>query len=905
MVGNVKITPMMEQYLRVKSEYKDYLLFYRMGDFYEMFFSDAELASKALDIALTSRGTYMDKPIPMCGIPYHAFSSYIPKLVNKGFKIAVCDQIETPDEARQRGGKAVVKREVTRIITSGTLTEESLLPSNLNNYLMAVFSLKNKSDLNIYVAITDISTGEFKITSFINNAAVELLSYTITTNPSEILVSNDILDNTELTDWVNKFKDKFVLRPITFFDPNVGEKTLQEFYNVSNIKGLFNLNDIEMGLCGAVLNYVKLTQIQNIPNLSYPEKLSNNSNLKLDAFTIKNLEIFNSLDDSDYSNNATLFGIMDKTRTPMGKRFLKKVLSFPLTDAKIINDRLDVVDFFFQNISFTEDLRVYFSSIFDIERILARISCNRASPRDIQNIGITFNIVKLLKDKILSLNLKEAVFEKVKYPSILTEILDNISDFEELSLKIQNTIIEDAPFNMNQSGYIKPECDKLLCEYSELSQNAKKIILDLSVKYANLTGISQIKIKYNNIIGYFIDATPKQAEILYNYSEKYGFKHKQTLVNGTRFTTNELQQVEQKILMAEEKYAELEQKIFKGLCSDILKQVDSINRLSKAVANLDLFTSFAISAHKNNYVKPVIDDSFAFNVIDVRHPVVEKYLFSKDKSFIPNDCILQNDDKDNTKVWLLTGPNMAGKSTFLRQNALVVIMAQTGSFVPASFAHIGIVNKLYSRVGASDNLVRGESTFMVEMSETASILNSADDKSFVILDEIGRGTATFDGMAIAASVLEYLDSNIKCRALFATHYHELTSSVNLMKNVSTHTMDIKEYNGDIVFMHKVINGVADKSYGIHVAKLAGIPDKVINRAKAILNNLENSNTISNSDFMKLEPDLFSFNKSGNVLDSSYKLKYYDLVSNIKNIDLDNTTPKSALDSLYNLKQMIN
>ena len=893
MTQTQKITPMMEQYLKVKNEYKDYLLFYRMGDFYEMFFDDAKIASEVLNIALTHRGTYLGIPIPMCGIPFHAISSYIPKLVNKGFRIAICDQTETPEQAKLRVYKAVVTRQVQRIITSGTLTEENLINTSLNNYLMVLLPIKLNNNLQITVAICDISTGEFTLETFKNNSIVELFSYTLTRNPAEIIAPNNIIDDTEFKEFINRFKEKIIFRPLTFFDFFTGQKIIKDFYKVENLNSFGVLDEYEISAVSAIINYVKLTQIDNIPNLSYPIKQEQNKYLKLDAFSIKNLEIFEELNKEDGTKSSSLFSIMDKTKTPMGKRKLKQVLSTPLTDVIQINSRLDLTEFFYNRQSLIEEIRDILTSIFDLQRIVNRISCNRAGPRDIQNIGFTLQKIKPLRN-ILKNECDKNNINKIE---LLENIINDLKDFDLLSTKILDAIEDEAPITTNATGFIKTGYNKQLEEYANLSKNSRQVILNLNKKYIEATNISSLKIKYNNIMGYFIEVSPRFSNILFN-SKEYIFRHKQTLLNAVRFTTDELSQIEQKILLADDQYANLELELFNDLCNEIYKRYNDINKVASAIADLDLFSSFALLAIQNNYIKPFINNTLDFKIIDGRHPVVEQYLKEQNINFIPNDCVLQNENQ-NTRIWVLTGPNMAGKSTFLRSNALIIIMAQIGSFVPASSATIGVVNKLYSRVGASDNLAKGQSTFMVEMSETATILNQADEKSFVILDEIGRGTATFDGLAIAGAVLEYLNNKIKCRGLFATHYHELQNNMNDLKNISSHTMEIKEYNKDIIFMHKVILGNVSKSYGIHVAKLAGVPISVIQKATDILNKLEAEKTNLNSNL-----DLFNFKNSSTQITDSYKDDYETLKNKIENITPDEITPKQAINIVYELKDFI-
>ena len=887
-----KATPMMLQYLEVKEKHKDYLLMYRMGDFYELFFDDAIIASKALDIALTHRGTYMGNPVPMCGVPHHAFSSYMPKLIKQGYKVAICDQTETPEQARQRAGnKAVIKREVSRIITAGTLTEDNLLNSSFNNYLCSI-NFKGNLNPTISIAITDISTGEFNIQSWTENALNELQSFLLIKNPSEIIISQDCFQSHIFEKVLNEFKSKLVIKGNTFFDTLNATKSICDLYKISNINAMGDLTDLEISCCGAILNYITLTQIGNIPTLPFPRKENKNNYLQIDAFSIRNLEIFENINNENIKNSS-LFEILDKTQTSMGRRLLRKILSTPLANSTEINNRLNIIEFLTENSNLIYEIRNNLSLISDIERILSRLTLNRAGPKDLQNIALTLRTSTILKN-LLEESLKNAITNP------LSTIINGLMDFKPLITKIENAIIEDAPLTIKESGYIKSTYHPTLEEYKNIQQNTKQIILDLQTKYAFDTGISNLKIKYNNIVGYFIEVPIKQASQLMSDSN---FKHRQTLVNGVRFTTDELTEIEQKILLANEKYEALEESLFKQLCDEILTQTEKINTFAQSISQLDVFTNLSLIALENDYTKPIIDDTDSFKIEEGRHPIVEYNLKQQNITFIPNDCILENKE-DTSKLWILTGPNMAGKSTFLRQNALIIIMAQIGSFVPAKYAHIGIVNKIFSRVGAADNLARGQSTFMVEMSETATILNQADKKSFVILDEIGRGTATFDGLSIAWAVLEYLNNITRCRGLFATHYHELTESISKLSNVSAHTMQITDYEGDVIFLHKVAPGIADKSYGIHVAKLAGIPNSVIQRASQILSSFENDEIMKKTKKIVKsinETDLFSYQTPSPQISKQTSL----IEEKLKQINPDELTPKSALELLYEIKNLLN
>lgn len=891
-----KITPMMSQYLEIKERHKDYILMYRMGDFYELFFDDAVIASKVLGIALTSRGTYMEKPINMCGIPHHAFPSYIPKLIKQGHKVAICDQLETADEAKQRAGfKAVINREVSRIITAGTLTEDNLLNSSFNNYLCAI-NYKKGLDLKITASIIDISTGDFIIESWDENSIQELLSFLMKKSPSEIIISDSFLNLKTFENIISDFKEKLVIKPNTFFDSINGGKNLCKLFNISLVEQLGNFSDIEIGCAGAILNYIELTQIGTTPNFKKPIKESDSDILQIDAFSVKNLELFENLNDES-SKTTNLFWVLDNNQTSMGRRLLRKMLSTPLANAEEINKRLDIVEFFTENTDLLYKIRDYLSYISDIQRIISRISFNRAGPRDLQSIGRTLSLSLKIKE-----DLEEALKNNISNP--IQSILENLLDFSELTTKLESAIIEEAPQTTRDGNFIREGFHPTLDEYKDISQNTKQIILDLQSKYSLSSGVLNLKIKYNNIIGYFIEVPTKNATSLMNPDS--GFKHKQTLISGVRFTTDELSEIEKKILTANAKHLSIELFIFSKLSKGILKEGTNIDKFSESISKLDVFTNLALVAMENDYTKPVVDDSLSLEIIEARHPVVESSIRKNDTTFIPNDCILENRE-DTSRLWILTGPNMAGKSTFLRQNAIVIIMAQIGSFVPAKSAHIGVVNKLFSRVGASDNLARGQSTFMVEMSETATILNQADERSFVILDEIGRGTATFDGLSIAWAVLEYLNNINRCRGLFATHYHELNEAVSKLSGVSSHTMQIKEFEGEVIFLHKVDKGTADKSYGIHVAKIAGIPEAVISRASQILEAFESDGNINKSKKVienLSESNLFSYNVKEEKTPQKNNKRLEELEKKLKEINPDELSPKSALEILYEIKNTI-
>ncbi|MDR2099028.1 MAG: DNA mismatch repair protein MutS [Rickettsiales bacterium] len=893
-MSDAKATPMVAQYLGIKERYRDYLLMYRMGDFYELFFDDAKTAAAALDIALTSRGTYGGEKIPMCGIPHHAFSSYIPKLIKKGYKVAICDQAETPEEAAARGGKSVLRREVSRIITAGTLTEDSLIPTSFNNYLAAV-AFKDGLEPEIALALSDISTGDFEVKYWDENAVSELMSFAILERPSEIIIPEKILGLKKFEPFVEAQKERLVAKPDSFFNATSARKSIMEAFSVADTGALGNFSEPEIMAMGGMLSYIELTQIGRMPALKHPAKKLASDFLQIDASSTRNLEIFDSLDAR--GGELSLFRIMDRTKTPMGRRWLRNAIARPLSDAARINARLDSVEFFAMNPDLTDRIRECLAGASDIERIMARLALGRAGPRDILNVGRTLALSAPVKE-MLAAAAKNSIADPV------AGITGGLARFKELADRIGSAIVYDPPASAAAGGFVKEGFSAALDEYRRLSTNTKQVILELQAKYALATSVMNLKIKYNNIVGYFVEVPGAKATALMD--PKSGFRHKQTLVSGVRFTTDELLEIEQKILVANEKYLALELEIFKGLGDEILGVRDSIEKYSKALAELDGFSALAALALDEDYVRPAVDGTLAFEIRGGRHPIVESAMRKTGTAFIPNDALLEDRD-ESSRLWLLTGPNMAGKSTFLRAGAIMVVMAQAGSFVPAASAHIGVVDRLFSRVGASDNLAQGLSTFMVEMSETAAILNQATERSFVILDEIGRGTATFDGLSIAWAVLEYLNNISRCRGLFATHYHELTEALSGLAHVTPHTLEVKEFDGGIVFMHRVALGVADRSYGIHVARRAGIPEAVTSRAERILETLESGEASGSArkNIRKLaDGDLFTYKSAPARPASAADGKLEKLAAKLRALDPDELSPKTALEILYEIKGMV-
>lgn len=880
-------TPMMQQYLEIKAQHQDYLLFYRMGDFYEMFFDDAIVASKALDIALTKRGHLEGENVPMCGVPFHAYESYLSRLIRQGYKVAICEQVEDPKEAKKRGSKSVVKRDVIRLVTAGTLTEDDLLDSKRNNFILCIAKLQD----NIGLAWTDISTGDFytqEVECTPQNEAEVLNTLLARLNPVEILISDAYLQTPSVFNVLNEYKDKLSVLAQARFNSENARKQIQEFYQVQTLDSFGSFSRPEITAAGLVLDYIANTQKGHLPHLEKPVKIYDHKIMEIDGSTRKSLELLESVRGD---KNNGLLAVIDKTKTAVGGRLLASWVSNPLLDIQEINRRLDGIEFFINHSRLSQDIEDIFKSLPDIERAVSRLSTGRGGPRDLANIALVLAVLPKLKNLIYNSQNKEVIDGLC--PAI-EQIIKQFGHYEQLVENLQNGLKQELPLLARDGGFIETGYYPPLDEIKSLQNDGHKVILELQSKYAEQTGISNLKIKYNNVIGYFIEVQSKFAtEMLENPL----FIHRQSVLNAARFTTVELTELENKIRNAAEKSLAIELELYNNFVKEVLAVSDNISRTAKALGELDVLSALARLAVENNYCRPQIDDSLAFDIEEGRHPVVE-YAIKKEHSgaFVGNNCHLSSDDR----IWLLTGPNMAGKSTFLRQNAIIAIMAQMGSYVPCKKAHIGLINKIFSRVGASDDLARGRSTFMVEMVETASILNQADERSFVILDEIGRGTATFDGLSIAWAVVEHLHENNKCRALFATHYHELTSLTAKLNKMSLHCMKIKEFKDEVIFLHEVIDGAADRSYGIHVAKLAGLPPLVLERAEQVLNNLEHNGKQKKIAELADDLPLFASLKPK----AAETAKSSQLEEELETVNPDELTPKQALEELYKLKNLL-
>jgi len=867
-----KITPMMAQYFSVKEKYPDCLLFYRMGDFYELFFDDAAKASAALDIALTKRGKHLGEDIPMCGVPFHAYESYLAKLVDKGYKVAICEQLETPEEAKKRGYKETVHRDVIRLVTPGTLTEDVLLDAKRHNYLMVCVV----EGASVGLAWADMSTGDF----YTQDVELSNLENTLARlEPAEIIIASGQKQNLALEKALKSYEEKISPLPEARFAYLNAKEKLQKAYGVHTMESFGAFTRAETISAGVLLEYLNLTQKNDAINLKTPQKQTEKELMEIDASTRRSLELFYPL--SGERGAKSLYRVMDKTISNAGGRLFVEYLSSPQTNATIINERLDGVQFFIQESARRERLRELFKKLPDIDRALSRLSLGRGGPRDLG----------ALRDAMLLLPKIINVFLVPELPVHIQKALNSLADFSDLANTLYKALEPDLPLLVRDGGFITPSYHPKLEELKNFRDDSKSVIIYMQKDYAEKAEVPNLKISFNNILGYFIEVSAKHAMPLIQNPEK-GFIHRQTLANVVRFTTPELSELETKLRTAGDKMQALEEEIFQELLGQIMLRSNDLLATSRALADLDVSSSLAQLAVEKNYCKPIVDNSYTFEIQNGRHPVVEDALQKNHQTFSSNDCVL--DEANN--LWLLTGPNMAGKSTFLRQNALIAIMAQMGSFVPASQAHIGIVDKVFSRVGASDDLAKGQSTFMVEMVETASILNHASNRSLVILDEIGRGTATFDGLSIAWAVVEYLHDHNQCRTIFATHYHELTTLKEKLNRLSLHQMMIKEWNSEVIFLHTVGEGAVDKSYGIHVGKLAGLPTVVVKRAEQILEKLEAQNTHTTTIVDNLP--LFA---SVMQEEESHQTSKADEM--LRTINPDALTPKQALDLLYELKSL--
>ena len=876
-----ELTPMMKQYMQTKEEYKDCILFYRLGDFYEMFFDDALTASKELEITLTGKNCGLEERAPMCGIPYHAVDSYLNRLVSKGYKVAICEQVEDPKTA-----KGIVKREVIRVVTPGTNLDTQGLDETKNNYIMCIVYMADRYGLSV----ADVTTGEYLVTEL--DSQTKLMDELYKFMPSEIVCNEAFyMSGLDLDDLKNRLHMAIYSLEAWYFDDALCRETLQEHFKVASLEGI-GLSDCECGMIasGALLKYLEETQKNSLSHMSRLTRYATGNYMVLDSATRRNLELVETL--REKQKRGSLLWVLDKTKTAMGARTLRKYVEQPLIDKESIVKRLDAVAELKDNAICREEIREYLNPVYDLERLVGKITYQSANPRDL--IAFQSSLSMLPSVKCILKDMES---------DLLKEIYEELDPLEELCDLVGRAIQEEPPLAMKEGGIIKDGYNEEVDRLRKAKSEGKNWLADLETKEREKTGIKNLRIRYNKVFGYYLEVTNSFKDLVPDY-----YTRKQTLANAERYIIPELKELEDTILGAEDKLCALEYELYCEVRNTIAAELTRIQRTAKAVAKLDVIASLALVAERNNYVRPKINEKGVIDIRDGRHPVVEK--------MIPNDMFIANDtylDDKKQRISIITGPNMAGKSTYMRQAALIVLMAQLGSFVPASSANIGLVDRIFTRVGASDDLASGQSTFMVEMNEVANILRNATNKSLLILDEIGRGTSTFDGLSIAWAVVEYISNSklLGAKTLFATHYHELTELEGKISNVNNYCIAVKEKGDDIVFLRKIVKGGADKSYGIQVAKLAGVPDPVINRAKEIVEELVTADitgkvkdiAVQGSETKKKpqkkldEVDLTQFSLFDTVKDD-------DVLNELKELDISHMTPMDAMNKLYQLQNKL-
>lgn len=879
------VTPMMVQFMEIKAAHPDYILFYRMGDFYELFFEDAIKAAAALDITLTKRGKHLGEDIPMCGVPVHSHESYLEKLISSGFKVAVCEQVEDPAEAKKRGPKSVVRRAVQRLVTPGTLTEDTLLNARQHNFLAAIAEAGGKLGL----AWIEISTGEFLCQPL---SVDDLAAALARINPGEVLVSDTLTQKTALFETLADWAGQLSVLPAARFDSANGQRRLQSLFKVKTLDAFGDFGRAELAAAAALVDYVELTQKGQLPRIAKLKQLALNQVMEIDAATRRNLELTMTLGGE---RQGSLLSVIDMTLTGAGARLLAAHLAAPLRVPEDIEARLDMVQFFLDGERLCEDMRDNLKGCPDIARALSRLTLNRGGPRDLGALRDGLSLGATLKELLENPALAAA-------PHGIKDAARGLGRHAELIDRLARALAPDLPLYARDGGFIAQGYAAELDQFRLLRDESRRLIAALQSRYVDDTGITSLKVKHNNVLGYFVEVPARHGAAVPCGPEDV-FIHRQTMASAMRFSSVELGELEQKIGRAADQALALELALFDDLLGEVCGRVEEIALCAASLAALDVACGLAYLAGQRRYVRPRVDGSTDFHIAGGRHPVVEAALQQRaEAAFVANDCQLGGQGAgEDGRLWLLTGPNMAGKSTFLRQNALIAVMAQMGSYVPAQSAHIGAVDRLFSRVGAADDLARGRSTFMVEMVETAAILNQAGLRALVILDEIGRGTATFDGLSIAWAVIENLHEVNRCRALFATHYHELTALTSRLDQLSCHTMKVKEWQGEVVFLHAVGHGSAERSYGIHVADLAGLPQAVIARAGEILENLEAGE--QSSALSKLADDLPLFQASPQLAPAKSS-EPSALIEALRDIHPDELTPKEALEALYILKGLL-
>ncbi len=898
--GDGRVTPVMEQYVEIKAANPDCLLFYRMGDFYELFFEDAEVASRALGIVLTKRGKHHGRDIPMCGVPVVRADEYLHRLIALGHRVAVCEQLEDPAEARKRGSKSVVRRDVVRLVTPGTLTEDTLLDAKRNNYLLAVARARLSSvgeETRFALAWIDISTGEFRITECDRGS---LSAEIARLEPSEIVVSDALYSEADLAAY---WRSLPAVTPLTrdVFDSATAERRLTSFFAVATSEAFGALSRLELTAAAACVTYVERTQIGKRPPLSPPLRESAGATMAIDQATRGNLELMRTLAGE---RRGSLLDAIDRTVTAAGSRLLAQRLSAPLTDPTAIAKRLDAVETFVGDVALRAETRSRLAAAPDLARALARIAVGRGGPRDLAAIrgGI-----------LAAADLARALGALKEPPAEIAEAMQSCRRPDGmLAAELSAALAAELPAFKRDGGFVREGYDQALDELRALRDESRRVIAALQARYAEDTGVRILKIRHNNVLGYFVEVTAQHGDKLMAAPLNATFIHRQTLAGQVRFTTTELGELESKIASAAERALGLELDIFERLANAVVAETAAIKECAEALARLDVAAALSALATERDYARPLVDASLSFVIEGGRHAVVEQALAKDGTLFVANDCDLSpppppypppqaGEEKEGAgRIWLITGPNMAGKSTFLRQNALIAILAQMGCFVPAKHAHIGVVDRLFSRVGAADDLARGRSTFMVEMVETAAILNQAGPHALVILDEIGRGTATFDGLSIAWATVEHLHDVNACRALFATHFHELTALSARLARLHNATVRVKEWQGEVVFLHEVTAGAADRSYGIQVAKLAGLPASVIDRAKLVLAKLEQEDRAAPKGFEDLPLFAAPYKPAAETQQAAHEL----LAAAIAALNPDDMSPREAMDALYRLKEQL-
>ena len=876
-----ELTPMMQQYMETKKEYPDCILFYRLGDFYEMFFDDAITASRELEITLTGKNCGLEERAPMCGVPYHAVDGYLNRLVSKGYKVAICEQMEDPATA-----KGLVKRDVVRIVTPGTNLDTQSLDETKNNYIMCVVYIADRYGLSV----ADVTTGEYLVTEL--GDSEKLFDEIYKFMPSELICNEAFyMSGMDLELLKEKLGITIYSLDAWYFDDAICQRTLKEHFHVNVVEGL-GLADYDCGViaAGALLQYLLETQKRDLSHITKLSVYASGKYMLLDSSTRRNLELCETL--REKQKRGSLLWVLDKTKTAMGARTLRKYIEQPLIDRKEIERRLDAVDELKNNAISREEIREYLSPIYDLERLVCKITYQSANPRDLIAFESSLSMLPHIK----------YILQEMKAP-LLHEIYENLDTLEELCNLIQTAIQDDPPLAMKEGGIIKDGYNEEVDRLRSAKSDGKEWLAKLEADEREKTGIKNLRIRYNKVFGYYLEVTNSFKNLVPDY-----YTRKQTLANAERYIIPELKELEDTILGAEDRLYALEYQLYCEVRDQIAKEILRIQCTAHAIAQLDTFASMALVAERNQYVRPKINEKGVINIKDGRHPVVEK--------MIPNDMFIANDtylnDKKN-RISIITGPNMAGKSTYMRQTALIVLMAQIGSFVPAASADIGLVDRIFTRVGASDDLASGQSTFMVEMTEVANILRNATNKSLLILDEIGRGTSTFDGLSIAWAVIEHISNSklLGAKTLFATHYHELTELEGKIDNVNNYCIAVKEKGDDIIFLRKIVKGGADKSYGIQVARLAGVPDSVIQRAKEIVEELVHADITERikdiashgHEQPKAKPkhydevDLAQMSLFDTVKDD-------DVIDEIKSLDISNLTPIEALNTLYQLQNKL-